>query len=175
MKHVAFSNVYYPDAADWAQIEQAYKAPLAEGSTPSLGAFHLSALPGGIKVEITFIASQDDYITRLYPAGAQADGLASPASLTGGTLYLSSVTKPGATLEEQMRAIMAEHEARLKLADMTFAHVTNANVYLADMGDFDAMNAVFREYFGANPPARTTVGMHFTQGEKLAIALTAVE
>jgi 2-iminobutanoate/2-iminopropanoate deaminase len=31
-------------------------------------------------------------------------------------------------------------------------------VFLADMNDFQAMNEVFREFFPADPPARTTVG-----------------
>jgi 2-iminobutanoate/2-iminopropanoate deaminase len=30
-------------------------------------------------------------------------------------------------------------------------------VFLADIGDFAAMNEVFREFFPENPPARTTV------------------
>jgi len=31
-------------------------------------------------------------------------------------------------------------------------------VFLADIKDFDAMNAVYREFFTVDPPARTTVG-----------------
>jgi 2-iminobutanoate/2-iminopropanoate deaminase len=58
---------------------------------------------------------------------------------------------------------------------MTFANVVDAKVYLGDVADFAAMNAVFVQHFAANPPARTTVGVHFSGGEKLAIALIAVE
>jgi enamine deaminase RidA (YjgF/YER057c/UK114 family) len=99
----------------------------------------------------------------------------SPASLTGGTLYLSAATAPGDTVDAQMRALMAQQEARLKMANMTFANVVEAKVYLADVADFEAMNAVFVELFPENPPARTTVGVNFTGGEKLAIGLIAVE
>jgi len=31
-------------------------------------------------------------------------------------------------------------------------------VFLADIKDFDAMNAVYKEFFPQDPPARTTVG-----------------
>lgn len=30
-------------------------------------------------------------------------------------------------------------------------------VFLADIGDYDAMNAVYREFFGDQPPARSTL------------------
>ena len=174
-KNVAFSNVYYHTAADLAGINTAYTSKFQGGAAPSRGAFHLSGLPGTISVEITFIAAADDYISRLTPPGAQAGATESPASLTGGTLYLSAATAPGETVEAQMRAIMAEQEARLKLANMTFANVVDAKVYLGDVADFAAMNEVFVQYFAENPPARTTVGVNFTGGEKLAIAFIAVE
>ena len=173
-KKVAFANVYYPEAADRAAIDKAYIAKFEEGGAPSRGAFHLSELPGGIKVEITFIATEG-MITRLFPRDRQPGAMESPASLVDGTLYLSAATATGDTVEAQMRALMAEQEARLKLANMSFANVVDAKVYLADTADFAAMNDVFVQYFPTNPPARTTVGMHFTGGEKLAIALIAVE
>ncbi|MCB1019825.1 MAG: RidA family protein [Acidobacteria bacterium] len=174
-KNVAFSNVYYHTASDLAGINKAYAEKFADGTAPSRGAFHLSGLPGTINVEITFIAAADDYITRLYPPDTQPGALESPASLTGGTLYLSAATAAGDTVEAQMRALMAEQEARLKRANMTFANVVDAKVYLGDVADFKAMNDVFVQYFAENPPSRTTVGVNFTGGEKLAIAFIAVE
>ena len=158
-----------------AGIDKAYMAPFQEGGAPSRGAFHLSGLPGGIKVEITFIAAEDDYITRLFPHDQEPGATSSPASLTGGTLYLSAATAAGATVGEQMRAILAEHQARLEMANMSFENVVDAKVYLGDVADFAAMNEVFVEYFAENPPSRTTVGVNFTAGEKLAVALIAVE
>ena len=173
--NVAFANLYYHTASDLAGIDKAYMEKFQDGAAPSRGAFHLSGLPGTISIEITFIAAEDDYITRLFPHDKQPGATSSPASLTGGTLYLSAATAPGDTVEAQMRAIMAEHEARLKLANMSFANVVDAKVYLGDVGDFTAMNDVFVQYFAENPPSRTTVGVNFTGGEKLAIALIAVE
>ena len=37
--------------------------------------------------------------------------------------------------------------------------VVKATVYLRDMGDFNAMNEVYKTYFPAKPPARTCVAV----------------
>ena len=147
-------------------------APFEAGSAPSRGAFQLSRLPGTISVEITFIAAKDNYITRLFAHDADPTATSSPVSLTGGTAYLSAYSSAGATVDEQMRAVMEEHKLRLQRAGMGLGNVVNANVYLKDVGDFGAMNAVFREYFAENPPARTTVGVK--QEALVAVSLIAV-
>lgn len=47
----------------------------------------------------------------------------------------------------------------LEAAGSSLREVARVNVYLADVGDFDAMNEVYREFFVEAPPARTTVGV----------------
>lgn len=46
----------------------------------------------------------------------------------------------------------------LEAAGAAIQDVVRCGVFLSDIGDFAAMNEVYREFFGANPPARTTVG-----------------
>jgi 2-iminobutanoate/2-iminopropanoate deaminase len=45
----------------------------------------------------------------------------------------------------------------LAAAGLSFDHVIKAHVFLADMNDFTAMNAIYGEMFTAPYPARTTV------------------
>ena len=45
----------------------------------------------------------------------------------------------------------------LKAAGASFDHVVRTTVFLADMNDFSAMNAVYATYFSAPAPARATV------------------
>ena len=45
----------------------------------------------------------------------------------------------------------------LKAAGASFDHVVRATVFLADMNDFAAMNAVYATYFTSPAPARATV------------------
>jgi 2-iminobutanoate/2-iminopropanoate deaminase len=48
-------------------------------------------------------------------------------------------------------------------------HVVDAHVYLKDIGQMDAMNAIFKEYFPKNPPARTTVQVVQHQLEQVQV------
>lgn len=45
----------------------------------------------------------------------------------------------------------------LKAGGASFDHVVRTTVFLADMDDFAAMNAVYATYFNAPAPARATV------------------
>ena len=57
----------------------------------------------------------------------------------------------------QTRRVMENIGAILNAGGATFDHVVRTTVYLADMNDFAAMNAVYAEYFSAPAPARTTI------------------
>jgi 2-iminobutanoate/2-iminopropanoate deaminase len=52
---------------------------------------------------------------------------------------------------------MQNLQAILAAADATFDHVVKTTVYLKNMSDFPAMNAVYAEYVGHQAPARSTV------------------
>jgi len=56
------------------------------------------------------------------------------------------------------------------------AHVVHVNVFLAEMSDFDAMNAAYAERMGDHRPARTVVGVRELPkaGVLLTMNLTAV-
>jgi 2-iminobutanoate/2-iminopropanoate deaminase len=45
----------------------------------------------------------------------------------------------------------------LEAAGTSLDNALKTTVYLRDMSDFAAMNAVYGEFFGANPPARSTI------------------
>lgn len=47
----------------------------------------------------------------------------------------------------------------LEAAGLGFDDVVKCNVFLVDMADFAAMNAVYAEHFRAPYPARTTIGV----------------
>jgi 2-iminobutanoate/2-iminopropanoate deaminase len=49
--------------------------------------------------------------------------------------------------------------AVLAAAGATLESVVKTTVFLTDMSDFRVMNEVYREHFGADPPARSTVGV----------------
>jgi 2-iminobutanoate/2-iminopropanoate deaminase len=49
--------------------------------------------------------------------------------------------------------------AILDAAGMSYLDVVKTTVFLLDMNDFAAVNAVYAKYFDANKPARTTVAV----------------
>lgn len=60
-------------------------------------------------------------------------------------------------IESQTRQVLENLRAILESAGSSLAQVTKTTVYLKDMGDFAAMNAVYATFFKDPAPARTTV------------------
>ena len=58
----------------------------------------------------------------------------------------------------ETRRTLQNIQAILEAAGSSLRDVVRVGVFLADIKDFDAMNAVYREFFTEDPPARTTVG-----------------
>lgn len=57
----------------------------------------------------------------------------------------------------QTRRVLDNVGGILAAAGAGFGDVVKTTVFLVDMGDFAAMNAIYAEYFPAPPPARSTV------------------
>jgi 2-iminobutanoate/2-iminopropanoate deaminase len=58
----------------------------------------------------------------------------------------------------ETRRVLQNIRAILEASGSSLRDVVRVGIFLADMKDFDAMNAVYREFFTEDPPARTTVG-----------------
>ncbi len=91
-------------------------------------------------------------ITRIEP-GPRMSG----AVVRGNTVYLAGQVGEGATVTEQCRSALAEVDRLLALAGTSKANILTTQIWLADIADFAAMNAVWDEWVDpANPPARAT-------------------
>ncbi|MGE5189459.1 MAG: RidA family protein [Gemmatimonadota bacterium] len=60
-------------------------------------------------------------------------------------------------IEAQAERVLRNLEAVLAAGGATLASVVKTTVYLADLADFPAVNAVYGRFFPADPPARATV------------------
>ena len=65
---------------------------------------------------------------------------------------------PGA-VGEQTEQVFKNIRAVLDEAGLTWNHVVKTTVFLSDMADFAAMNAVYGNYFTPPCPARSTVAV----------------
>jgi len=77
---------------------------------------------------------------------------------TSGQLPMDPAT--GKLIENDIKAatarVIKNIQAILQEAGSSLDKVLKVTVYLKDMGDFAAMNETYAEFFGTNPPARTT-------------------
>ena len=62
-------------------------------------------------------------------------------------------------IEPETRAMLDNVGRLLRAVGLDYADVVKATVYLRDFDEFAAMNAIYREYFPTDPPARATVGV----------------
>jgi 2-iminobutanoate/2-iminopropanoate deaminase len=113
-------------------------------------------------------------IERITPPGIPAPrGPYSPAVRAGGFIFVAG-QGPVDPATNQFSFGDIKHETRIVLENIrrilegcgaTMADVVKCSVFLADGGDFAAMNEVYAEFFGQNKPARTTVEAKFAVKE----------
>ena len=63
----------------------------------------------------------------------------------------------GDGIVDQTHQVLMNLGAVLTAAGASYSTVVKTTVYLADMSEFNAMNQVYADYFGAPAPARATV------------------
>ncbi|MBO4557374.1 MAG: RidA family protein [Bacteroidales bacterium] len=66
---------------------------------------------------------------------------------------------PEGGIKEQTRQSLTNAKAILAEAGLELANVVKTTVFLADMGDFAAMNEVYAQFFAAPFPARSAVAV----------------
>ena len=98
------------------------------------------------------------------PDAAQAIGPYSQAIKAGGLIFTSGqiALKPGGEfvaggVEAQSRQVLKNLAAILKEAGATLQDAVKTTIFLADMGDFAAVNEIYAAAFGEHKPARSTV------------------
>jgi 2-iminobutanoate/2-iminopropanoate deaminase len=100
--------------------------------------------------------------------GSQPAGSYSPGIIAEGRFVYVSGQGPfqdgdltGTGIEEQTRVTLSNLAAVLESAGASLADVVRCGVFLADVGDFAAMDKVYAGTFPRPLPARTTVGAAF--------------
>lgn len=82
----------------------------------------------------------------VFLAGQVGDAPAVPGPVPGG-------------IEPETRQMLENVGRLLRAVGLDYGDVVKATVYLRDFGEFARMNAVYREFFAAEPPTRATVGV----------------
>ena len=107
----------------------------------------------------------------------------SPGILVGDTLYLSGnlgrspVTAElvSGGIEAETRQALANMREVLKTAGMDFKDVASVTAYITTFDDFATFNAVYRQFFPNDPPARATVQVAaLNVGARIELQMIAV-
>jgi 2-iminobutanoate/2-iminopropanoate deaminase len=115
-------------------------------------------------------------------AGAKPAGPYSPAQVLDRTVYVSGqgATDPatgrlaGDDIESQTEQVLKNVAGILEAAGSSLQHVLRCGVFLADITEFDRMNAVYARMFGEHRPARTTVQVAALPQKGLRVEIDAI-
>jgi len=109
-----------------------------------------------------------------YSQGIATDGLV----FTAGQIPVNPATGKieAETIEDQTRQVLSNVDAVLRAAGSGLHRIVKMTVFMTDLGDFQAMNGVYAEFFPSDPPARSAVQVVAlplgVQIEMEAVALT---
>jgi 2-iminobutanoate/2-iminopropanoate deaminase len=164
-------TVYLRRAGDFSEMNDQYRLAW-KGAPPTRTTVIVNPATPAALVEMSAVA---------VPTGAErrpvhpSSWMASPnpysyAIRSGDLLFLSGLiarrgkdnTVVSGDVATQSRAVLENAKELLEAAGLSFAHVVSARVFLPDLKDFAEMNRIYREYLGADRPARATVGASLT-------------
>ena len=74
-------------------------------------------------------------------------------------IVLDSGELAGETVADQTEQVMQNMSAILEAAGSGLGKLVKTTVFLLDLADFAAMNAVYARHVGDRPPARSTIGI----------------
>lgn len=78
-------------------------------------------------------------------------------------------------IEAETRRVLQNLSAVLEQAGTSIQNAVKTTVFLTDMDEFKAMNAIYAEFFPSNPPARSTVQVaRLPGGARVEIEVIAI-
>ena len=99
----------------------------------------------------------------------------SSATKADGLVYVSGTIVAEGDIRAQTTKVLQSIDETLKKAGSSLAMAASMHVYIKNASDFAAMNEVYRTFFKADPPARTTIVSDFVvAGALLEISAIAI-
>jgi 2-iminobutanoate/2-iminopropanoate deaminase len=92
-----------------------------------------------------------------YSQGIKIGGLVFTAGQVGIDPVTGKMVEGG--VEAQTRRALENVSAILEAAGTSLSQAVKTTVFLSDMSLFEAMNGVYKEYVGDQPPARSTIAV----------------
>ena len=167
LRHLVFVNPYLTAEANSDAMNAAYAKAFEFGNTPARATIFVNALPDGARVEFTGVAVRDlSQRLAVRPKNMPPSPTASPCVFAGDALYCSAKSGfiPGphngiyaSTVEGQLRQTMRNLLDGLEEAGLSFENVVETVIYVDDIRDLPAIDAIYKQYFDGAMPARAVV------------------
>ena len=90
-----------------------------------------------------------------YSTAIQTDGMVFCSGQLGIDPATGNIVEGGVEAETRQALTNLKHVLAASGSDLTL--VVKTTVFLKDMADFPKMNAIYAEFFNAEPPARSTI------------------
>ncbi len=88
-----------------------------------------------------------------YSVAVEANGIV----FFSGQIALDGDGKPAGNTAEQANQVMEQIGGLLADIGLGYSDLVKATIFLADMGDFGAVNEVYGSFFNDEPPARSAI------------------
>ncbi|MFN0121231.1 MAG: RidA family protein [Blastocatellia bacterium] len=180
---VAAMHVYLRDGADFAAMNEAYRA-FWPADPPTRTTIIAGQLSPDARVQIAAVALRNGAERKvILPAGWQKTPNYSYGIQSGNTLFLAGLlardprtgTDTGGDITAQTKQAMKNAGEVLQAAGMSFADAVSSRVFITDAAQFQTMNAAYRPHFPGAPPARATVRTNLPGAQYLVeVTLLAV-
>jgi 2-iminobutanoate/2-iminopropanoate deaminase len=153
---IVAARVYLTSPYDFEEMNQVYGDTFAK-DPPARATAVVELMSSDASVEVTFIASRQPKKI----LGGVVEGIPVSAAVQAGPrVWLSGVIgdtdKHPRDSGAQMRDVFARMQNTLDLAGLKYSDVVDTTVYLRDWSDWPKIDAVYREVFPHDPPARNS-------------------
>ncbi len=164
-------QIYMTDKAQEPVIDQVMKDTFS-GKIPPHTKLFVPKLPVETPIEITAFAHRARMTGEI-----EAPSLDRPSGCKALKQFIQcgvEVAAGGADIEQQTAAVLGALDGRLKVLGSSITKVVATNVYMADMSEFQKMNAAYASFFLLRPPTRSTAQPFAIPRGRVAISVVAL-
>jgi len=167
-------RVFLDDPRGYDAMNRAYAESVPAQDPPARATVRSGLMNPVFLTEIQCVAESTSLRSVARPEGQARRQLPfSPGIDTGDRLYLAGVVGRGGDPAEQARAALDGIRSTLEAASRGFEDVENVWVYLADVRDWGAVQAVLDETLGDGAPEPTVVGTRLMGRSGVEIQMVA--
>jgi 2-iminobutanoate/2-iminopropanoate deaminase len=167
-------RVFLDDPRGFEAMNGAYRESVPAADPPARATVRSALMNPVFSSEIQCVAVDSSHREVVRAEGQTRRDLPfSPGIASGDRLYLSGVVGRGDDAAAETRTALEGIRSTLEAASKDFGDVENVWIYLADIRDWDVVEAILKETMGDDMPAPTVVGTRLMGRSGVEIQMVA--